>query len=225
VRETVPDSVLDGAEQVELIDLPPEVFIQRLRDGCILPPEQAERALETVFTPSNLTALRDLALRATTREVEAKFDKYVHDRNLDGLPIGERIMVAVDHRPAGKVLIRRGWRLAAALKGELIVVHVERAEVRRKPQSAQDEHQLEANLQLAEELGARVVHLRGKVSDELTAYAGSHHVSHLFIGHSSHARWKEFFQGSVTSSILRNAPGISVHAIGAPFFNAAIRPE
>ncbi|HEY8685361.1 MAG TPA: universal stress protein, partial [Chloroflexota bacterium] len=213
-QETVPDSVLDEAQQVELIDLAPEVFIQRMKDGCIFPSEQAEQALQTVFTQSNLTALRDLALRATAREVEEKLDTYLHDRKLEGLVIGERVMVAVDHRPSGKALLRRGWRLAAALKGEFIVVHVEPVEGRRKPQSAEDEQQLEANLQFAEDLGAEIVQLRGKVSAELIAYARGHHVSHLFIGHPSHSRWGEFFRGSVTNTVLRQAPGISVHVIG-----------
>jgi two-component system, OmpR family, sensor histidine kinase KdpD len=215
MQETVPDSVLDEAQQVELIDLAPEVFIQRMKDGCIFPSEQAEQALQTVFTQSNLTALRDLALRATAREVEEKLDTYLHDRKLEGLVIGERVMVAVDHRPSGKALIRRGWRLAAALKGEFIVVHVAPVEGRRKPQSAEDEQQLKANLQFAEDLGAEIVQLRGKVPAELIAYARGHHVSHLFIGHPSHSRWGEFFRGSVTNTVLRQAPGISVHVIGS----------
>jgi two-component system sensor histidine kinase KdpD len=214
VQETVPDNVFDEAQQVELIDLPPEVYIQRMKDGCIFPPEQAERALQTVFTQSNLTALRDLALRATAKEVEEKLDTYLHERKLEGRVIGERIMVAVDHGVAGKALIRRGWRLAAALKGEFIVVHVEPVEARRKPQSAEEEEKLKANLQFAEDLGAQVVQLRGRVSAELISYARSHHVSHLFIGHPSRTRWEEFFRGSVTNSILRRAPGISVHVIG-----------
>lgn len=214
VQETVPDSVFDEAQQVELIDLPPEVYIQRMKEGCIFPPEQAEQALQTVFTQSNLTALRDLALRATAREVEEKLDTYLHEQKLEGLVIGERIMVAVDHGAVGKALIRRGWRLAAALKGKLIVVHVEPVEGRRRSRSAQDQQRLDANLQLAEDLGAEVIRLQGKVSEELITYARSHHISHLFIGHPSRTRWQEFLQGSVTNSILRQAPGISIHVIG-----------
>ncbi len=214
VAETVPDSVIDAADQVELIDLSPDAFIQRVKDGQVFSPVQAEQALSTAFTPGNLTTLRDLALRATAREVEEKFDTYLHDRKVEGLLIGERIMVAVDHRPFGSTLIRGGWRLAAALKGELIVVHVEPVERRRKPQSVEDERQLATNLQLAEDLGAQIAHLRGKVAEELIAFARMHHVSHLFIGHPSHRRWEEFLRGSVTSTILHQAPGVSVHAIG-----------
>src|SRR5579872_3513310 len=122
VRETVPDSVVDNADQIELIDLPAEALIQRVRDGDVFPPEQARQALGNYFTVSNLTALRDLALRATAREVEGKLQDYLQGRKLTGLVVGERVVVAVDHRPTGKALVRRGWRIAAALKGELIVV-------------------------------------------------------------------------------------------------------
>jgi two-component system sensor histidine kinase KdpD len=104
--------------------------------------------------------------------------------------------------------------MAAALKGDLIVVHVEPADSRRQPQSSEDEKRLQANLQLAEDLGAEVVRLQGNVSDELIRYAQAHHVSQLFIGHPSHGRWEEFLRGSVTSDILRKAPAINVHVIG-----------
>lgn len=215
VQDTLPDWVFDQAEQVELIDLPPNALIQRMKEGKIYPPAQAERALENAFTVGNLMALRDLALRATTREVEEKLDTYVQEQKLEGVAIGERILVAVDHRAAGKTLIRRGWRLAAVLKGELIVVHVEPADSRRKPQSAEDERRLRENLQLAEDLGAEVVHLRGKVSDELIAYARSNHVSQLFIGHPTHSRWEELLRGSVTRDLLRKMPGLNIHVVAA----------
>ena len=213
VHETLPDWVVDQAEQVELIDLPPEALIQRMKEGDIYPPEQAKQALENVFTLSNLTVLRDLALRATAKEVEEKLGIYLDEQKVQEIAIGERIMVAIDHRPIGKTLIRRGWRLAAALKGELIVVHVEPAEERRRPQSPEEERRLKAHLQLAEDLGARVVSLRGKVSNELIEYARANHVSQLFIGRPTHSRWEELLRGSVTSDILHKMPSIHVHII------------
>jgi two-component system sensor histidine kinase KdpD len=214
VRETVPDWVVDEAEQVELIDMAPEALIQRMKHGNIYPPEQARRALDNFFTVGNLTALRDLALRATAKEVEQKLDAYMRDSKIEGAKaVGERVMVAVDHRPAGKTLIRRGWRTAAALKGELIVVHVDPSEGRRQAQNVEEERQLRANLQLADELGAKVVRLRGKVSEELIEYALANHVSQLVIGHPTHGRWEEFLHGSVTSDILRKMPCVDVHVI------------
>jgi two-component system sensor histidine kinase KdpD len=217
VRETVPDWVLDEAEQVELIDMAPEALIQRMKHGNIYPPEQARRALDNFFTPANLTALRDLALRATAREVEVKLSQYM--RGGDEVSVAsptDRVMVAIDHRSLGKALIRRGWRLASALKGDLVVVHVEPERGPRAPKTVEDERHLRANLQLADELGARVVRLRGKVADELAAYARANKVTQMVIGQSTRGRWEEMLQGSVTHDLLRKARGIDVLVVAEP---------
>lgn len=214
VEETVPDRVVDAADQIELIDLPPEDLIGRLKDGCICPPDQQE-ALENVFTVSNLNALRDLALRATARTVEEKLDTYRRDLTVaGGKLVGERIMAAVDHGPAGPSIIHRAFRMAAALKGEFIAVHVEPDDARRKPRHEEEENRLRANLQLAEDLGAEIVQLRGNVADQIIAYARDNHVTQLFIGHPSHGPWEELLRGSVTRDILRKAPELNVHLIG-----------
>jgi two-component system, OmpR family, sensor histidine kinase KdpD len=212
VHETVPDRVIDEAEQVELIDMAPEALIQRMRHGNVYPRAQAQQALENFFTLENLTALRDLALRATAKEVEDKLSRYMLEQKFEG-PVGERVLVAVDHRSIGKTLIRRGWRTAAALKGDLIVVYVEPTSGHRQAQTVEDERQLRSNLQLADELGANVVRLRGDVAKEIVEFARSSHVSQLVIGHPTHSRWSEFLYGSVTTKILRNAQGIDVHVI------------
>ncbi|HEY8286932.1 MAG TPA: universal stress protein [Chloroflexota bacterium] len=213
VRETVPDWVLDEAEQVELIDMAPEALIQRMKHGNIYPPDQARRALDNFFTAGNLTALRDLALRATAREVEVQLNRQMHGQQGDqGAPVAvaDRIMVAVDHRPIGKALIRRGWRIASALKGELVVAHVEPVRGARAARTVEDERHLRANLQLADELGAQVVRLRGKPADEVVAYAHANRVTQLVIGQSTRGRWAEMVQGSVTHDLLRKARGIDV---------------
>ncbi len=217
VRETIPDWVVDQADEVELIDMAPRALIQRMKHGNIYPPEQARRALDNFFTPANLTALRDLALRATAREVENDLSRYMQAGEIVGPPgASERIMVAVDHRPIGKTLIRRGWRMAAAFKGELVVVHVEPYQGVRQAQTVEDERRLRAALQLADELGAEVVRLRGKVADELIAYARAHSVTHIVIGHPTHNRWEEFLHGSVTNDLLRKLRGVDVHVIANP---------
>ncbi len=214
VHETIPDWVLDEAEQVELIDMAPEALIQRMKHGNIYAPEQARRALDNFFTVGNLTALRDLALRTTAREVEDKLSAYMRDQAREGpVALAERVLVAVDHRPVGKTLIRRAWRMAAALKGELTAIYVEAERGPRAALTIEDERSLRANLQLADELGAQVVRVRGKVSDELIAYARAHNVAHIVIGHPTHSRWEEFLHGSVSRDILRKMPGIDVHVI------------
>jgi two-component system, OmpR family, sensor histidine kinase KdpD len=214
VRETIPDWVVDQADEVELIDMSPHALIQRMKHGNIYPPEQARRALDNFFTPGNLTALRDLALRATAREVEDDLSRYIRDQvGVEPVPLGERVMVAVDHRPIGETLIRRGWRMAAALKASLVVVYVEPTQGGRGPQTVEEERQLRKNLQLADELGATVVRLRGKVADELAAYAQAHNVATVVIGHPTHSRWEEFLHGSVTNDLLRKMRGVDVHVI------------
>jgi two-component system sensor histidine kinase KdpD len=185
-----------------------------MKHGNIYPPEQAGRALENFFTPGNLTALRDIALRATARQVEDQLDAYIREGSIAGRGgVAERIMVAVDHRPIAKTLIRRGWRMAAALKADLLVVHVEPDEGHRRAQTLEDERQLRSNLQLADELGATVIRLTGKVAEQLIVCARERHVSQLVIGHPTHGRLSEFLRGSVTSSILREIPGIDVHVV------------
>jgi two-component system sensor histidine kinase KdpD len=213
VRETVPDWVLDAADQIELIDMAPEALIRRMIHGNIYRPEQAGRALENFFTIGNLTALRDLALRATAREVEDMLTAYMRDETKGTRPTGETVLVAVDQRPIGKSLIREGWRMAAALDGTLIVVHVDPSEGRRQARSLKEERQLRANLQVADELGAKVVRLRGKVADELIAFAHEKDVSQLVIGHPTHSRWAEFLIGSVISDVLRKLQGIDIHVM------------
>lgn len=215
VHETVPDWVLDRAEQVELIDMAPEALIRRMAHGNIYPPAQARSALANFFTIGNLSVLRDLALRATAKEVEEKLDAYMRDRHLEAPGgVGERIMAAVDHHPIGKVVIRRAWRTAAALKGELVVVHVESDSGRRQPQTVEEERELRANLQLADEMGATVVRLRGKVAAELIAYARANHISQMVIGQPAHGWWETVLRRSVTDEILRAMAGIDVHVIG-----------
>jgi len=153
-----------------------------------------------------------LALRATAKEVESKLDQFMREGQIAGpMAVTDRVMVAVDHRRGDKALIRRGWRLASALKAEFIVVTVEPERGPRQPQTIEQERQLRANIQLADDLGARVVRLRGKVSGELIAYAKAHNVTQVVIGHPTHGRWYEFLHGSVSRDLLRKLPGVDIH--------------
>ncbi len=218
VHETVPDWVIEEADQVELIDMAPEALIQRMRHGNIYPPEQARRALENFFTGANLTALRDLALRATARGVEERLSRYMRGRDDHYLhaAVTDRIMVAVDHQPVGKTLIRRGWRIAAAIKADLIVVHVQPDRGARAAQTVEDDRHLRANLQLADELGAQIVRLRGDVVEELVAYAQANSVTQIVIGQPRRGRWAELLQGSVTHDLLRKVRDMDVVVVADP---------
>src|SRR5262245_54359789 len=139
VRETVPDSVLERAEQVELVDLPPEELLKRLQEGKVYVPEQAARARESFFRPGNLIALRELALRKTAERVDAQMQRY---RELHGVaetwPIAERLLVAVSSGPNAAQLVRAARRLAEQLRAEWVVVYVETPAELRLPQQEKD---------------------------------------------------------------------------------------
>jgi two-component system sensor histidine kinase KdpD len=223
VRETVPDRVIEQADQVELIDMAPEALIRRMKHGNIYPPAQAERALAHFFTAGNLSALRDLALRATTREVEARLDRYMTADHAMAA-IADRVLVAVDHQSGARGLVRRGWRLASVLKGELVVAYVEPSGA-RGTLTIEDERHLRTTLQLADELSARVVRLRGKVAEELDRYANEHAVTHMIIGRGRGSYWHDWLHGSVTHRLLRAGGNYEVHIVPLKSESTAARQD
>src|SRR4051794_1798942 len=151
VHETVPDWVLDRADEIELVDVTPEMLHDRLRQGLIYPPGRAEQALGNFFREGNLTALRELALRRTAQAVERRLEAYMREHDLESWATTDRVMVCVDERPIGRSLIRRGWRVASVTQAQLLVVTVANP---AKPLRAAARAALEANLRLAEGLGA-----------------------------------------------------------------------
>jgi two-component system sensor histidine kinase KdpD len=213
VHETVPDGVLDDADDVEVVDMAPEALIRRMVHGNVYPPEQARRALENFFTLGNLQALRDLALRATAKEVEDRLAGFMAGKEGAADTSDEKVMVALDHRQNGRALVRRGCRMATALRCPLIVVHVDPVHAHRQAKSLDEERQLRSGLQLAHELDADVVRLRGGVADELIQYARSQNVTHLLLGHPVHGKWTEFLRSSVMRSVLQALPDVDVHVI------------
>ncbi|HEX6863671.1 MAG TPA: two-component system sensor histidine kinase KdbD, partial [Thermoanaerobaculia bacterium] len=126
VRETLPDSVLEKADQVELVDLPPEELLERLKEGKVYVTEQAQKALRSFFRPGNLIALREMALRKTADRVESQMQRY---RELHGIeetwPVAERLLLAVGSGPGSQRLVRAARRLAGRLRAEWLVVYVE----------------------------------------------------------------------------------------------------
>ncbi|MGH2583311.1 MAG: sensor histidine kinase KdpD, partial [Dehalococcoidia bacterium] len=119
VRETVPDWVVDDADEIELVDISPEALRSRLRHGNVYPPAQAQAAAENFFTLENLAALRSLALQRTAQEVEQQVEQYMRDLGREKLPAGEQVLVLVDERPHSRILLRRGWRIAGGIHAEL----------------------------------------------------------------------------------------------------------
>jgi two-component system sensor histidine kinase KdpD len=213
VRETLPDSVLDRADEIELIDLPPGELLQRLREGKVYVPELAQRAREHFFRQGNLLALREIALRRTAERVDAQLRHY---RTIQGVtavwPAAERIMVCVGPNPRSIQLIRTAKRMAAGLRAEWLAVTVE-APSTVKP-SREDLLRLREHLSLAESLGAETAILTGhKASEELLRYARAQNATKMIIGKPTHPRWKDKIFGSLLDEVVRGSGGIDIYVM------------
>ncbi len=213
VRETVPDSILERADQVELVDLPPEELLKRLQEGKVYVPEQAARAVQSFFRPGNLIALREIALRKTAERVEAQMQRY---RELHGVaetwPVAERLLVAVGPGPNAARLVRAARRLAELLRAEWVVVYVETpAELGL---SKEERDRVWQTLRLAERLGAKTVTLSGeRPAAEILRYARRRNVSKIVVGKPTRARWRELLLGSVRGQLERESGDIDVYVI------------
>src|SRR6266478_1422312 len=215
VRETVPDSVFDRADAIELVDLTPDDLIERLKEGKVYVPKQAERALEHFFSPANLTALRELALRRTAERVDEQLLTEMQARAIPGpWAAGERILVCISEDPRAAGLVRYAKRLADRLHGPWTALYVE---TRRSLQYTEEERDRVADtLRLAESLGGEAVTIPSadrKIADDVIGYAESYNVTHVIIGKSSRSRWFEIVHGSVVHELVRRSGNISVHVI------------
>ncbi len=215
VRETVPDAVFDRADAVELVDLTPADLIQRLREGKVYVPKQAERALEHFFSPANLTALREIALRRTAERVDEQLLNEMQAHAIQGpWAAGERIAVCISEDPRSAGLVRYAKRLADRLHGPWMALYIEG---RRAVQLSEAERDRVADtLRLAESLGGEAVTLPGgdrRIADDVIGYAHAHNVTQIIIGKSTRSRWFEILHGSVVHDLVRRSGNISVHVI------------
>src|SRR5580700_10674081 len=215
VRETVPDAVFDRADAVELVDLTPDDLIQRLKEGKVYVPKQAERALEHFFSPANLTALRELALRRTAERVDEQLLNEMQAHAIQGpWPAGERFLVCISEDPRCAGLVRYSKRLADRLHGPWVALHVEG---RRAVQLTEEQRDRIADtLRLAEALGGEPVTLPASnrsIADDVIGYAQANNVTQIVIGKSARTRWFEILHGSVVHDLVRRSGNISVHVI------------
>ncbi len=218
VRETVPDSVIDRADSVEVIDVTPEDLIKRLREGRIYLPKVAERALAHYFSPGNLTALRELALRRTAERVDDQLRDHMQAHAIAGpWAAGERVLVCVTPGGAGAGLVRYGRRLAERLHAAFVALYVENPNA-----TAEAGERVEQTLRLAESLGAETVTRPGRdVAAEILAYAREVNATHIVIGTAGIRRfWR--FRRRVVERLVIEARDIPVHVIGR---EAGERPE
>ena len=219
VRETVPDHLLDRADELELIDLAPEGLLERLAEGKVYLGDQAARAAQHFFKKGNLAALRELALRRTAERVDADVVAYRRQHGIERpWASSERILVAVGASPSSDRLIRAGKRAAERLDADLEVAFVD---VPGRPLGDRDRDRVEAHLRLAESLGAEVVRLRGaSVADTLLAHARDRNVTRILTGKPTHSRWRDLLRGSLLDTLIRRSGEIEIQVV-APIELAA----
>lgn len=208
VRETVPDSVLDLADDIEIVDITPDELQQRLREGKIYPADVATRALASFFTHGNLTALRELALRRTAERVDDVLQAHRQENGIrDTWEASERILACIDGGPSGANVIRRAKRLADRLRAPWSVVHVARGEA---PSAPARSAVLEV-FALAEELGAQTRMLSGDdAAGDVLAFARDHNVSHLVVGAAARPWLVELLHCSMIRRLVREAGDIAI---------------
>ncbi|SEJ53235.1 two-component system, OmpR family, sensor histidine kinase KdpD [Sphingobium sp. AP50] len=227
VRETVPDSILEMAE-IEVVDIPPDELIERLKDGKVYIPQEATRALGHFFSKSNLTALREMALRRAAQAVDAQMLDYVRAHALAGsFAAGERILVAISEVPGAQGLVRAAKRLADALKAPWSAVHIETQ--RSLTFTAQEREQLADTMALASRLGATTATIPApSVFEGLRHYVRDARATQIVIGKSARSWWFERRHGSVVDRLVREINDVAIHVLPgdatAPGRKAAGRP-
>ena len=213
MRETVPDTFLQEAHELELVDLAPEDLLKRLQEGKVYRGEIAGRAAENFFKPGNLIALRELALRHAAERVDAQMQAFKERHAIDEVwSVGERLLVGVTASPMSARLIRAAARLATRLRAPWIAVHVETPAFLRL--SAEERGRIADNLRLAEKLGAETVTVTGEqVTDELIALARERNATRIVLGQPARPRWRDRLFGSVVSETARKCGDIDLHVI------------
>src|ERR1700687_4026838 len=215
VRETVPDSVFDRADAIELIDLTPDDLIQRLKEGKVYVPKQAERALEHYFSPGNLTALRELALRRTAERVDEQLLTHMQANAIPGpWAAGERILVCISEDPRAVGLVRYAKRLADRLHAPFTALYVE---TRRSLQFSEEERDRIADtLRLPPAAGGEAITVPGghrSIADDVVGFSHANNITQIIIGKSTRSRWFEILHGSVVHELMRRSGNISVNVI------------
>jgi two-component system, OmpR family, sensor histidine kinase KdpD len=224
VRETVPDSILDRADDIEVVDLSPDDLIERLREGKVYVAAEAERALRNYFKPGNLTALRELALRRTAQRVDEQMVSYMQAHAISGpWAAGDRVLVCVGEDSTSLALVRYARRLADRLHARWTALYIETSRAQRLDDAARD--RIADALRLAERLGGDALTIPGRrIADDLVAYAGANNITQIVIGKSQRARWFELLHGSVVHDLVRRAGNISVHVIAGESAEPAPAP-
>lgn len=208
VRETFPDWVLDSADEIVTVDATPEQLHERMREGKIYEVSKAQQALKQFFRKGNLLALRELSLRRAAEETDDRLGTYREQKHIEELwPTVERVLVCITPLPGAKALIRRGWRIASRLSGELHVLFVDTG----RALAEADRFALDSHFALAEELGGKTH--RGKSPDVVEAilsFAKERQITQVVLGAGRPSRWEEISRGSLVDRILRRTDSLDI---------------
>ena len=222
VRETIPDRVIDEVTDIELIDLPTEELLNRLKEGKVYIPEQAERAIEKFFRQGNLTALRELTMRRAAERVDDQMLDYMGKRAIPGpWPAAERLLVCISPGAISERLIRTARRLADELKAEWYAIFVETPVQARM--STEQRDRVDRMLRLAEELGAKSVTIPGSsIAETVINYAQNQNITKIIIGKSRRSNLSELLRSSVADQLIRKSGPIDIYFVNSepqPSFN------
>ena len=215
VRETIPDRVIDEANEIELVDLAPPELLQRLREGKVYVPDMAARAIEQFFNEGNLYALRELALRRTAERVDNQMLAWMQTRAIPGpWAAGESLLICVGPGPLSERLVRTARRQADRMNAQWSAIYVETPSHHRLSKEAKE--QVSRTLQLADKLGATTASVFGiNVANTVIDYARKHNITRIIIGKTLRPRWQEFVFGSVVDQLIHNSGTIDVYVISS----------
>ena len=211
VRETVPDWVVQTAEEAVMVDLTPEALQNRMKRGDVYTTEKVDQALGNFFRRGNLIALRELALRQVAEQVDKSLESYMDQKDIqENWAVRERIAVCISSHPRSQYLIARAARMARRIDAELYIVHVDLGEDMR----GDEKKTLEANVQFAESLGATVSRLKGKnIADAVADFVREKHVTQVIFGRSAVDGLKKWIYMTAMTRFLQNAPAVDVHIV------------
>ncbi len=213
MQETLPDTFLDRADEVQVIDIPFEELSERLKEGKVYIPKQAQRAMENFFRRGNLVALRELTLTRAAHKMDTELLNYMRAKAISGpWPAGERLMVCIAPSPYAKQLLRKGYQIAKDAHAEWYAVYVSTPAL--KEMSDKDKAYLAEGLNLAEELGAKIATLSGTdVANEILRFARENNINHIVIGKPLHSMLLGFWKGSPASRLLHTQSEFELHLI------------
>jgi two-component system sensor histidine kinase KdpD len=215
VRETIPDRVIDEADEIEVVDLAPPELLQRLREGKVYVPDMAARAVEKFFNEGNLYALRELTLRRAAERVDEQMLAYMQTRAIPGpWAAGEHLLVSIGPGPLSERLVRTARRQADRMGARWTAIYVETPAHHRLPKEGHE--QLARTLELARKLGADTVTLFGfNIASTVIDYARRHNITRIIVGKTLRPRWQEYVFGSIVDQLIHDSGTIDVYVISS----------